>query len=103
MQFDPSIQRFVAESLRRWTALVEERFQAVIASYRPARPVSAREIAEILVSIIEGGFVFGRSYQDRSYVARQLKQFRLHLELLFGQPKFRKRTAKAAASSAARR
>jgi hypothetical protein len=60
---------------------------AVIASYPPARPASARDLAEMIVSIIEGAFIFARSYQDRTFVARQSKQFRQYLELLFGEPR----------------
>lgn len=83
LQFDPSIHAFIAEGLRRWQALYEVRFEAVLARYRPVRPVTARELAETMVALIEGGFVLSRSYGDAHLLARQSAQFRQYLELLF--------------------
>jgi TetR/AcrR family transcriptional repressor of nem operon len=83
VQFEPSIQRFIAESFRRWAALYERKFEAILARHPPARPVTARELAEMIVALIEGGFILSRSYNDPYFIARQSKQFRQYLELLF--------------------
>jgi TetR/AcrR family transcriptional repressor of nem operon len=82
-QFDDAIRQFITDSFRRWTALYERLFEAVLARYRPARPVSARELADMIVALIEGGFILSRSYNDRNIIARQSRQFRQYLELLF--------------------
>jgi len=82
-QFDPSIPAFIKESFRRWAALYEAKFEAVLARYTPARPVTARDLADMIMAIIEGGFVLSRSYGDAAFVARQSRQFRQYLELLF--------------------
>jgi TetR/AcrR family transcriptional repressor of nem operon len=83
LQFDPSIHTFIAEGLRRWQALYEVKFEAVLARYTPARPVTARELAEMAMALVEGGFVLSRSYRDPHLLARQSAQFRHYLELLF--------------------
>jgi TetR/AcrR family transcriptional repressor of nem operon len=83
VQFDPSIQKFIAESFRRWSALYEKKFAAVLALHRPRHPVSAQELADMIVALIEGGFIMSRSYNDPNFIARQSKQFRQYLELLF--------------------
>ncbi|MDT3685585.1 MAG: TetR/AcrR family transcriptional regulator [Pseudorhodoplanes sp.] len=83
LQFDPAIHAFIAHSLRRWTALYEKKFEAVLARYKPARPVTARDLADMVVALIEGGFILSRSYNDATIVARQSRQFRQYLELLF--------------------
>lgn len=83
MQFEPAIQKYIAGSFRRWAALYETKFEAVLARRRPARPVSARDLADMIVAIIEGGFILSRAYSDPYVVARQSKQFRQYLELLF--------------------
>lgn len=83
LQFDPAIHAFIAHSLRRWTALYEKKFEAVLARYKPARPVTARDLADMVVALIEGGFILSRSYNDAAIVARQSRQFRQYLELLF--------------------
>jgi TetR/AcrR family transcriptional repressor of nem operon len=91
LQFDPSIHAFIAQSLRRWSALYEKKFEAVINRYKPAKPVTARELAETIMAVIEGGFVLARSYNDTLAVARAARQFRQYIELLFPSPAARKR------------
>jgi len=83
LQFEPSIHAFIAQSFRRWSALYEKKFEAVLASVRPARPATARELADTIMAIIEGGFILSRSFNDPIIVARLARQFRQYLELLF--------------------
>jgi len=82
-QFDPAIPQFIAESFRAWSRLYEAKFEAVLARYSPRRPVTASELAGMIMAIIEGGFILSRSYNDVTLVARQSRQFRQYLELLF--------------------
>jgi TetR/AcrR family transcriptional repressor of nem operon len=82
-QFDPSIAEFIAESFRNWSALYEDKFAAVLASRTPRMPVTARELAETMMAIVEGGLILSRVYCDPAYIARQSRQFRQYLRLLF--------------------
>ena len=84
MQFEPAIRDFVADTLRRWTSIYVRKFHEVLDRYPPALPVTARELAEMIVAVIEGGFVLARAYGDGRLTARQSQQFRNYLELLFG-------------------
>lgn len=84
MQFDPSINDFVADSLRRWTSIYVRKFEDVLARVKPAIPVTSRQLAEMIASIVEGGLVFARAYGDPKVTARQSEQFRNYLKLLFG-------------------
>jgi TetR/AcrR family transcriptional regulator, transcriptional repressor for nem operon len=93
LQFDPAIHAFIAQSFRRWAALYERKFEAVLAKYKPAYPVTARELAETIVAIVEGGFILSRSYNDPVAVARLSRQFRQYIELLFAAPPRGKRKA----------
>ena len=83
MQFEPAIRDFVADSLRRWTSIYVRTFQDVLDRYTPALPVTARQLAEMVVAIIQGGLVLGRAYNDVRMMARQSEQFRNYLALLF--------------------
>jgi len=83
MQFDPSVRDLVADILRQWTSMYVRKFQEVIDRYPPAMPVTARQLAEMIVSIIEGGLVLQRAHGDLRVTARQSEQFRNYLELLF--------------------
>jgi TetR/AcrR family transcriptional repressor of nem operon len=84
MQFEPSIRDFVADTLRQWTSIYVRKFHDVLDRYEPALPVTARQLGEMVVSVVEGGFVLARAYGDGHLTARQSKQFRNYLELLFG-------------------
>lgn len=86
MQFDAGINRYVSESIKRWTAIYERKFAAALARYKPVRPVKAADLAEMIVSLIEGGFVLARAHKDPIAVSRQSKHFRDYLELLFNKP-----------------
>jgi TetR/AcrR family transcriptional regulator, transcriptional repressor for nem operon len=101
MQFEPAIRDFVADTLRQWTSIYVRKFHEVLDRYEPALPVTARQLAEMIVSIVEGGFVLARAYGDGRLTARQSEQYRNYLELLFGgRPS--KKTEKTAQKSAGR-
>ena len=83
-QFDEPLRDFIAGSLKGWAAVYEGRFGAILACYRPQIAISAAELAEMIVTLIEGALILSRSYGDARLVARQSRQFRNYLELLFG-------------------
>lgn len=95
-QFDPEVQEFVAGVLREWTSIYIRKFQEVLDRYEPVQRVTARELAEMIVSIIEGGLVLQRAYGNVNVTARQSALFRSYLRLLFpGAPSRSAQTAAA--------
>ncbi len=86
MQFEPAVRDLVADILRQWTSIYVRKFQEVLDRYEPAIPVTARQLAEMIVSIVEGGLVLQRAYGDVRVTSRQSEQFRNYLKLLFGGP-----------------
>lgn len=84
MQFEPAVRDFVADTLRRWTSIYVRKYQEVLDAYTPALPVTARQLAEMTVSIIEGGLILQRAYGDVNVTCRQSQQLRNYLRLLFG-------------------
>ena len=82
-QFDTALRDTIADSLKRWAELYETKLGAILACYEPAIPISAKELAEMIVAIIEGGLILSRSYGDAHLVARQSRQFRNYLMLIF--------------------
>jgi TetR/AcrR family transcriptional repressor of nem operon len=102
LQFDPSIIDFVGDALRKWTSIYVRKFQHVLDRYDPALPVTARQLGEMIVSIVEGGLMLQRAYGDARLTSRQSEQFRNYLELLFGGRKGKSRS-KTASPAVARR
>jgi len=93
MQFDASVRDLVADTLRRWTSIYVRKFQEVIDAYPPALPVTARQLAELTVSLIEGGLILQRAYGDVRITCRQSQQLRNYLRLLFGEVRGKKAQA----------
>ncbi|WP_171060903.1 TetR/AcrR family transcriptional regulator [Poseidonocella sp. HB161398] len=85
-QFDEEVRALVAEAFRAWTALFIRKFQEMIDAQPPARPVTAKALAEMFVSVIEGGLILQRAHGIPGLAARQSAQFRGYLELLFPRP-----------------
>lgn len=87
MQFDASVHDFIADTLRQWTSIYVRKYQEVIDAYPPKLDVTARQLAELTVSIVEGGLILQRAYGDTSVTCRQSTQLRNYLFLLFGEPR----------------
>ncbi len=85
-QFDPDVLDFVSDTLRQWTSIYVRKFQEVLDRYDPALPITARQLAEMIVSVIEGGLVLQRAHGDADTTRRQSEQFRNYLTLLFPDP-----------------
>ena len=81
--FDEDITGFVRESLLRWQGYYEKKIAAVLATRKPAIPVTAQSLAESIVSILDGAFILTRAYGDPGLISRQSRQFRDYLKLLF--------------------
>jgi TetR/AcrR family transcriptional repressor of nem operon len=86
-QFDPDVLDFVSDTLRKWTSIYVRKFQEVLDRYKPALPVTARQLAEMIVSVIEGGLILQRAHGDTGTTRRQSEQFRNYLSLLFPDAK----------------
>ena len=82
-QFDPDVLDFISDTLRQWTSIYVRKFQEVMDRYPPALDVTPRQLAEMIVSVIEGGLVLQRAHGDTDITRRQSEQFRNYLKLLF--------------------
>lgn len=82
-QFEPQVRNFVHATFADWVGLFEAKFAAAIAARPPVAPVTARELAEMMVALIEGAVILGRVFDDPKAMARQARLFRQYLKLLF--------------------
>jgi TetR/AcrR family transcriptional regulator, transcriptional repressor for nem operon len=83
-QFDDSINALVRKELEDWAAHYEKKFERLIEWREPRIPVTAQELSEAAVCLIEGALLLGRVYTDSKLLTRQSNQFRNYLQLLFG-------------------
>ena len=82
-QFDEETHAFIRQGLRQWTDLYEEMFAPIFEKYTPRQDVTAAELAEMLASIIEGGFILSKSRGEGGVSVRTSRLFRQHLQLVF--------------------
>ena len=66
-----------------WQSYYKKKFEAVFAVRKPKLDVTPDELAETVVSILEGAFILARSYEQPELITRQSKLFRGYLKLLF--------------------
>lgn len=81
--FEAEVNEIVSRSFRRWEGYYEEMFAAVLAARRPRAEVSAGDLAQMMVSVLEGAFILARAYGEPGLIPRQSRMFRDYLRLLF--------------------
>lgn len=81
--FDSAVNDFVSESLRRWQTYYERKLAEVVAARPPKIEVTAAELAEVMISQLEGAFILARSHGEPEIITRQSRLFRSYLKLLF--------------------
>lgn len=82
-QFDDETLAFIKKGLEDWTGIYEDMFTPLFETREPRAEVTARELAEMLASIVEGGFILSRAQREGGVSIRTSKQFRQYLQLLF--------------------
>jgi TetR/AcrR family transcriptional repressor of nem operon len=83
-QFDQEIHDLIRKELDDWGVIYEGKFEKLIGSRPPRIPITARELAEAAMCLVQGGILLGRIYNDPKLLVRQSAQFRNYLQLLFG-------------------
>ena len=81
--FDEDVNEFIGTSFARWQTYYERKFEAVLATRTPRMDITANQLAETIVSVLEGAFILARTYGDRHLITRQSRLFREYLKLLF--------------------
>lgn len=84
-QFGPEVHDYIRNRLRSWVDLYERKLSALIAARPPQRPVSARALAEMIATIVEGGFIMANALGDATWLQRQSAEYRRYIEVLFGK------------------
>lgn len=83
--FGDDVKDYIDKSLDVWSALFEEKLAALIAARPPKEDISARMLAEMITTIIEGGFIMANAKRDADWTQRQLNAFQRYLRLLFAR------------------
>jgi TetR/AcrR family transcriptional repressor of nem operon len=82
-QFEDAIHEIVRGGLGMWEDLYRRKFATLSAARPPRLPVTADELAAMIMAIIEGGFILSRVRKDGRNLVGPARQFRNYVELLF--------------------
>lgn len=82
-QFENDVHAYIRTRLEAWIGLYEEKLAALIKAKKPREKTNARALAEMIVTIVEGGFIMGNAMADATWLQRQSAQYRAYLKLLF--------------------
>lgn len=81
---DEESRRIVAEAMYRWRHRLVKKLEEIAAVHPPRAEVDLEALADSFGALIEGAYVLARATGDASIVGAQMRQFRSHVELLFG-------------------
>lgn len=81
--FDDRIHEVIREAFARWRIRLGEKLRSAIERHPPRLPVDPDDVADAFTVIIEGAFIVSKTMEEPRGVARQLRQYRNYLELLF--------------------
>lgn len=81
--FSDEVHQVISDGFARWQHALTEWIEAAAAARPPRAPVEVADVAALLVTTFEGGLILARISRDPDALARQLRQYRTYLELLF--------------------
>ena len=90
---DPSVRELLAANFLAWTEAVQ---RCIVEAGERLRRVNSRELAEFVLTTMEGAVMQSRTFRDVSYFDRSVTQLRAYFDLLAAtaaaQPKTRDKT-----------
>lgn len=81
--FDDEIHGIIRGAMLRWREELGERLRAAMEHRPPPVEVDPDDLADLLTVIAEGAFILSRTLKEPKALARQLRQYRTYLELIF--------------------
>jgi TetR/AcrR family transcriptional repressor of nem operon len=82
--FGDEVHAIIRASLLEWREVVGSMLAAAMAARPPRLPVDAAEVADMFLAVTEGAFVLSKTLDEPALIAKQIRQYRNYLELLFG-------------------
>ncbi|AFY67451.1 TetR/AcrR family transcriptional regulator [Geitlerinema sp. PCC 7407] len=77
------IRAIAAQGFADWRQDLSQRFETIMAQYPPRYPVTATDLANGFLVVVEGSLVLLRVLQEAQHPSQQLAHYRNYLELLF--------------------
>lgn len=82
--FDDETAEIVEEGLLRWRRWLGAKLRDAAEAHPTRRGIDPEDLADMLTVTFEGSFILSKTLSEPGVVARQLRQYRGYVELLFG-------------------
>jgi TetR/AcrR family transcriptional repressor of nem operon len=82
--FDDDIHEVIRANVAHWRARLGQKLRAAAKRHPPRLPVDLDDLADMATVIVEGAYVMAKATKEPTVVARQLRNLRNYIELLFG-------------------
>jgi TetR/AcrR family transcriptional repressor of nem operon len=80
---DPAVRRLLAENFEGWVGAVEERLEEARGRFPPGTDL--RALAELALTVMEGGVMQARTHLDVAHFDRSVAQLRAYFEMLMAK------------------
>jgi TetR/AcrR family transcriptional repressor of nem operon len=81
--FDAGTKDVIQAQFLRWRRTLREWLDRIAVKHPPRLGVDLDEVADLLSTVFEGGFVMAKSLRDPRLIARHLAHYRNYVEMLF--------------------
>ena len=81
--FDAEILAILRESTLLWRRMFRGKLDEIVKRHPPRREVDLDTVADLFYSITEGALIMTKTLGDKTLAARQVRQYRVFLEVLF--------------------
>lgn len=81
--FDGPVRDVIHTSFLSWRERFAGYFREIGDVYPPKEPVDYDELGDLVNSVVEGGLILSRAYQDPAVLAQQILHLRRYVRLLF--------------------
>jgi len=82
-QFSRDIRELNAEGIRAWRGRISSMLDNIARRYPPREGVDLDVLADMATSIVEGGIILSRTFDDKSMLAQQMMAYRNYVKLAF--------------------
>lgn len=82
-QFSRAIRDLNAEGIRAWRGRIAQMLDNIAKRYPPRDGVDLDALADMATSIVEGGIILSRTFDDKRMLAQQMMAYRNYVKLAF--------------------
>ena len=82
-QLNDEVRGLTRQGFIAWRQTISDRLNKISEKYTPKSDVSMETLADMFTSVIEGGIILSKAFQDNNLLIEQILSYRNYLRMLF--------------------